>query len=205
MSYAITVCNEIVEITRLINFLLPRIDGEDEIVIQYDETGVTKEVKDYLNVIKSLHTFITVVGFPLNKDFATFKNNLTQNCTGQYIMQIDADELPNEYLLASIKTILETNNVDLIFVPRVNTVEGITTDHIKKWGWQVNERGWLNFPDYQWRVFRRTNEIKWFGKVHERISGYTTFSALPPQEEYALYHPKEISRQERQNSSYENM
>lgn len=203
ISYAITVCNELKEITSLINFLLVRVDEEDEIVIQYDSDSATKEVKDYLNVIGDLQKQIKVTSFPLNKDFASFKNNLKGNCSGDYIFQIDADEEPSEILLERIKRILEANNVDIVFVPRVNTVNGLTSDHIQKWGWNVNDKGWVNFPDYQTRIYRNTKDVEWYGKVHERITGYDTFSNFPAEEVYSLYHHKQIERQERQNNFYE--
>jgi hypothetical protein len=97
---------------------------------------------------------------------------------------------------------LESNDVDLIFVPRVNTVKGITQEHIQQWRWNLNDKGWVNYPDYQTRIYRNTSEVKWMNKVHEIITGYNTFSALPPQEEYSLYHHKEIERQEKQNKFY---
>ena len=204
VSYAITVCNEIEEITKLINFLHPKIGTDDDIVIQYDEINVTKEVLDYLKIINSIHTNISIVGFPLNNDFASFKNNLKNHCNGIFIFQIDADEIPSEYLVENLHMLLEYNkDVDLFFVPRVNTVEGLTPEHIQKWRWNVNDKGWVNWPDLQTRLYRRTSEIEWDGKVHERIKGYNTLTILPLEEEYALYHPKHIERQERQNAYYD--
>lgn len=203
ISYAITVCNELKEVTSLINFLLVRVDTEDEIIIQYDSDSVTKEVKDYLTIISDLQKQIKVISFPLNKDFASFKNNLKQNCNGDYIFQIDADEEPSEILLERLKQILTTNDVDIIFVPRVNTVKGLTDSHIQKWGWKVDEKGWVNWPDYQTRIYKNTEDVKWFGKVHERISGYDTFTNFPADEKYSLYHHKQIDRQERQNDFYD--
>lgn len=203
VSYAITVCNELQEITRLVDFLLPRIEKEDQIVIQYDEGGVTQPVLDYLNIIKQIHKNIKVIGFPLNNDFASFKNNLKNHCDGIFIFQIDADEVPSEFLLSTIHELLENNKeVDLFFVPRVNTVQGLTEEHIQKWGWKLNEMGWVNWPDLQTRLYRRTSEIEWVGHVHERIKGYNTLSIFPLEEEYSLYHHKDIERQERQNSYY---
>ena len=170
ISYAITVCNELKEITELTNFLQSRIEEEDEIIIQYDTNGVTKEVSDFLTIFGEINKQTKIVSFPLNKDFATFKNNLKKNCSGDYIFQIDADETPTEYLMQNLKTILESNNVDIVFVPRVNTVNGLTEAHIQGWGWRVNEKGWVNFPDYQTRIYKNTTDVEWFGKVHERIS-----------------------------------
>jgi len=203
LSYAITVCNELKEITELVDFLLPRIESDDEIIIQYDENGVTPEVLGYLNVIKELQSRVKVNGFPLNKDFATFKNNLKKQCSGDFIFQIDADEIPNEFLVSNLKSILENNSVDLIFVPRVNTVNGLTQHHINIWKWNVNEKGWVNYPDYQTRIYRNTPEVEWIGKVHERITGYSTFSPFPPEEQFSLYHHKDIDRQVKQNAMYE--
>jgi hypothetical protein len=205
ITYAITVCNELEEITKLIDFLNNRIDKDDEILIQYDEDSATDPIKNYLKIISQLHnTNIKVIGFPLSKDFASYKNNLKNHAKGMFIFQIDADEIPSEYLMENIKDILDYNkDVDLFFVPRVNTVDGLTTEHIKKWNWQVNDLGWVNFPDYQTRLYRRTSEIEWQGKVHERIIGYNTLSVLPAEEQYCLYHPKKIDRQEKQNAYYD--
>ena len=205
ISYAITVCNELKEITELTNFLQSRIEEEDEIIIQYDTNGVTKEVSDFLTIFGEINKQTKIVSFPLNKDFATFKNNLKQNCSGDYIFQIDADEIPTEYLMQNLKTILESNNVDIVFVPRVNTVNGLTEAHIQGWGWRVNEKGWVNFPDYQTRIYKNTTDVEWFGKVHERISGYNTFANFPAEERFSLYHHKQIERQERQNNFYNNI
>jgi hypothetical protein len=204
VTYAITVCNEINEITKLVNFLHPRIQSEDEILIQYDEGGVTEDVMGYLRIINDLHDNVNVIGFPLNKDFASYKNNLKNHAKGIFIFQIDADELPSEYLVANMHDLLEANlDIDLFFVPRVNTVEGLTPEHIQKWRWNVNEKGWVNWPDVQTRIYRRTSEIEWEGKVHERIKGYNTMTYLPLEEQFALYHPKDIERQEKQNELYE--
>ena len=204
VTYAITVCNEINEITKLINFLHPRIQSEDEILIQYDEDGVTDDVMGYLRIINDLHDNVNVIGFPLNKDFASYKNNLKNHAKGIFIFQIDADELPSEYLITNMHDLLEANkDIDLFFVPRVNTVEGLTQEHIQKWRWNVNEKGWVNWPDVQTRIYRRTSEIEWEGKVHERIKGYNTMTYLPLEEQFALYHPKDIQRQEKQNELYE--
>jgi hypothetical protein len=204
ITYAITVCNELDEITKLIDFLNNRIVKEDEILIQYDSDAATKPIIDYLKIISQLHnTNIKVISFPLNNDFASYKNNLKNHANGMFIFQIDADEIPSEYLMENIHEFLEYNkDVDLFFIPRINTVDGLTKEHIKKWKWNVNELGWVNFPDYQTRLYRRTSEIEWQGKVHERVVGYNTLSVLPAEQNYCLYHHKKIERQEKQNDYY---
>ncbi len=202
ISYAVTVCNEIDELTQLLNFLQLHIREEDEIVIQYDEASVTKDVMDYLNLINVMHSNHKVVGFSLNNDFASFKNNLKSHCSKDYIFQIDADEIPHEYLIEILGEVLDSNNVDIVFVPRINTVEGLTQSHIQQWGWNVNETQWVNFPDYQTRIYKNTDDVTWMGKVHETITGYNTFSNFPAEEQFCLYHHKQIERQEKQNSFY---
>ena len=205
ITYAITVCNELEEITKLVDFLKDRIKKDDEILIQYDETSVTDAIKGYLTILSQLHTnTIKVIGYPLNNDFASFKNNIKDNASGIFIFQIDADEIPSEYLVENLSEFIEFNkDVDLFFVPRINTVAGLTPKHVKKWNWNISQNGWVNFPDYQTRIYRRTSEIEWVGKVHERIIGYNTLSVLPAEEQYCLYHHKQIDRQEKQNAYYD--
>ncbi len=204
VTYAITVCNELTEVTNLINFLLPAIHPNDDILIQYDSLGVSEPVLQYLKILDNLHSNVTVISQPLNGDFASFKNNLKLHANGLYIMQIDADEIPHEFLVKNMHNVLYANNgVDLFFVPRINTVDGITDEHIRTWRWKVNENGWINFPDLQTRLYKRTTDIEWVGKVHERIKGYNTMSVFPFSEEYCLYHHKTIDRQERQNKLYD--
>ena len=135
-----------------------------------------------------------------------WKNKLSSYCFGDFIFQIDADEIPNETLMTQLPSILETNpTIDVVLVPRVNTVEGMDQDHMQQWGWAVNEHGWINFPDYQWRVYRNTPEIRWENKVHEVLTGYKTISHLPTDKEWCLLHPKTIERQIKQNTYYETL
>ena len=199
ISYAITVCNELEEIKRLIPFLLEHKRPEDEIVVLWDENGDLK-VWEYVISIPEPRHFRDY----FNKNFAEWKNKLSLICKGDYIFQIDADEIPNDLLIEHLPTILE-NNVDVILVPRINTVQGITPQHIQAWGWKQNEKGWLQWPDHQWRIYKNIPDIKWKNKVHEILDGYKTYSGLPELEEYAIYHPKTIERQEKQNNYYDKL
>ena len=206
ISYAIPVCNEHVELERLLNFLVKHIREEDEIVIQCDDGNTTPEVYEVLGLFQAPNEYVdplTIISFPLDNNFANFKNNLKRNCTGDYIFQIDADEYPHESLITQLPVILEANPENEVYlVPRVNTVEGLTNEHIQKWGWNVNDKNWINWPDYQWRVWKNKPEIKWVNKVHEKLSGHKTYAALPDMEGLSLYHPKKIDRQEKQNAYY---
>ena len=204
ISYAIPVCNEHIELEKLLSFLVKHIDKNDEIVVQCDKGNTTPKVYKVFNSgILGLKDFLKVIEFPLNGHFSNFKNNLKENCTGDWIFQIDADELPHESLITNLKELLKLNtNTEMLLVPRVNTVEGITQEHINKWRWNVNEKGWVNWPDYQTRIIQNNQKIKWQNKVHEQIIGVSTRGALPMEEEWCLYHPKTIGRQEAQNNFY---
>jgi len=204
ISYAIPVCNEIAEIKRLAEFLIKNKQSKDEIIILVDETNHTQEVKDFIE------TFAEECGdqnvlrayFPLNGDFASFKNHLNSLCSSDYICQIDADEMVSTYLMDNIGLVLEYNPIDMIRMPRINTVEGLTEEHIKKWRWRVDENGRVNFPDFQTRIYRNDPEIKWHGKVHEVIKGAKSESFLPLEDAWCLIHEKSIDRQEKQNEFY---
>jgi hypothetical protein len=211
ITYAITVNDEYDEIQRLYKTLKEIKRPEDEIVIQQDRRGgkykglPDTKVQAYCTELEKLGE-ITYVQFDLNDHFADFKNNLAKVCTGDYIFQIDADEIPCKNLVGSLPAICEVNpETDVYFVPRVNTVEGLTPEHIAKWGWRVNEKGWVNFPDYQQRIYRNDGSVTWKNKVHEVLDGHKKFAPLPGTEDYCLYHPKTITKQEKQNAYYDTL
>ena len=202
ISYAITACNEQVELERLLNQLNESIRLEDEIVVQLDKTATAevKAVAEKYNV-GALYEYHRIQA-TLNNDFASFKNNLSEHCTRDYIFQIDADEYPNPELINCLPDILEHNpEIDVFLVPRINTVKGLTESHIRQWGWNVQNNR-VNFPDYQWRIWINKKNIKWINKVHERLDGFGLYCNLPLLDELCLYHPKDIIRQEKQNQYY---
>lgn len=201
ISFGITAFNEIEEIKRLIPLLLSNKREEDEIVVLMDNRG-PKELFDYLRDIDHIRLYSEK--FPNN--FSDWKNRLNSFCVGDFILQLDADEYIQEEFIRMLPTILEDNNtVELFWLPRINTVEGLTQEHIMKWRWNVNEKGWINFPDLQGRLYRNIPEVKWEGKVHEKIVGHKQYASFPPEEAYCLYHPKKIKRQEKQNEMYDKM
>ncbi len=200
VSFAIPVHNEHEEIDLLLTQLIRYKKAEDEIVVQCDQGNTTGNVYQVLEKYKNQ---IRVIEFPLNRDFATFKNNLKNNCKGDWIFQIDADEIPDEYLIDTIHYFLRENpEVEVFWVPRINTVDGITPEHIAKWGWIKDVHGRINFPDYQCRILQNTPKIQWANKVHEVLQGHTSQTQLPANSEFCLLHPKTISRQEHQNKLY---
>ena len=200
ISYAIPVHNEYEEIDRLIAHLLKYKRKEDEIIVQCDQGNTTGNVYRVLDKYKNQ---IRIIEFPLNRDFASFKNNLKNNCEGEWIFQIDADEVPDEYLVQTLPYFLKENpNTEVFWVPRINTVDGITNEHIQKWRWVKDAYGRINFPDYQCRILQNSPKIQWVSKVHEILQGHTSQTQLPANEEFCLIHPKSIERQEHQNKLY---
>ena len=203
VSYGITVHNEADELNRLLEILIHKTDVEDEIVICVDGEDDGVRFVLYSWTQQYAHAkMIKVYQRKLNKNFAAQKNSVIENSVGDYIFHIDADEYPHEVLLSQLKEILEMNDVDLIWIPRVNTVEGFTKEDVRKWGWKITENGWVNYPDYQARVFRNDESIRWVRPLHEFIDGCKTYSHLPPHEELSLYHPKTKKKQEQQNKFY---
>jgi hypothetical protein len=202
ISYAITVCNELVEIQRLLPFLIKNKRKQDEIVVFYDSNNGSRQVEEYLRAQSINAAPFRWLAYHFDGHFANMKNALTEACLGDYIFQIDADEMPNWYLIQYLPILLESNDIEVLRVPRVNTVKGLTQEHIQKWGWNVDSRGRVNWPDLQWRIYKRTPEIKWKNKVHEVLEGYKTHAILPLEEEFTLEHHKDIERQEKQNNYY---
>jgi hypothetical protein len=201
ISYAIPVCNEHEELMRLLSILITNKRDEDEIVVQCDQGNTTPEV---YKVLDQFFSRISIIEFPLKGNFSTFKNNLKKHCTGEWIFQIDADEYVTIEFLQNLHIILQDNpTIDVFLLPRINTVEGLTQEHINKWRWNVNEKGWVNFPDLQPRILQNSPKINWGNKVHEVLMGHSTWATLPLEDDYCLYHPKQIERQERQNNLYD--
>ena len=206
ISFAITAYNEHEELNRLLSQIIKILKPEDEIVIQLDSKAtieVISLVDEFLVKNKKEYNIKRCI-FDVNKDFTSFKNNLKSYCAKDWVFQIDADETLSETFARVIHEVLENNeNVDLIAIPRVNIVKGLEQKDIIEWRWQLNEQGWVNWPDNQHRIFRNKPEIKWVNKVHEQIVGWTTYAELPADDDsYALYHIKDIDRQRQQNLFY---
>jgi glycosyltransferase involved in cell wall biosynthesis len=205
ISYAITACNEHEEIIRLVTQLINYKGDNSEIVVLLDTPKSSPEMIEYLE-LQANANYITLIESEFDNDFAQWKNFLNSHCKGEWIFQLDADEYLENDLIVNLQDILDTNiDKDLIVVPRINTVEGLTDSHIQKWGWNVNEKGWVNFPDVQTRIYKNSDKIGWSGKVHERIVGFESYTAFPADEIYCIRHPKTIERQERQNNYYDTL
>lgn len=209
ISYAILVNDEYEEIQKLIGCIFENWKATDEIVVVQDYKGsIDKQTEDWKLVAEYLQGYTKFTKFsffqhPLNNDFASQKNYLNSKCTSDYIFNIDADELPTEDLMINLHTIIEANPTSEVFiVPRINKVDGITQEHVGKWCWKIDEDGDINWPDWQWRIYKNNNEIKWEREVHEYLVDYKKFSYFPMDKILALKHFKKIDKQEKQNEHY---
>ena len=200
ISYSMLVHNETDTLEKLLEFLVKYKQPQDEIVIldDYSDDEKTKVILDYYSSVEG----VVSEQRHLAGDFATQKNYLKNMCSGDYSFNLDADEIVTHWFMKDIHEILESNEVDLVFMPRINTVEGITEQHIRHWRWQVNEKGWINYPDWQGRIFRNRPNIRWERPVHEMIVGFQTYAHLPMEQKYSIVHPKTIDRQMKQNQKY---
>ena len=200
ISYAICVCNEDRELNSLINFLLKVKDEEDEINILVDSKNVTPEVRE---VLKSHGDNIVVNEREFDGKFSDHRNYHATKCTGDYIFAIDADEMPQEALITNIKTF----EGDIMYVPRINICPGYTADWITDYKFNLNEMGWVNWPDYQGRYYKNNGEIKWSNDLHEKLEGPNPdkVAMLEAKPLVALWHIKTVERQDRQRAYYESL
>lgn len=207
ISYGITVCNENIELEKLLKHLSNLIDNVDEVLVLVDYTNSTDAVYDVIKSNRDRFENFVLLETSLGGDFAKFKNNLIEQASGDYLFQIDADEIPSDFLIENIKPILKVNStIDCFYIPRVNRVNGLTPQHVAKWGWRVDDQERVNFPDPQMRLFKLNQGIKWKNKVHEVLDGYKTNTILPyDTEDFCLYHIKTIAKQEKQNNFYEKL
>ena len=199
ISYAILTHNEGEYIETLLSFLTTYKRAEDEIVIvdDFSDDELTK------SILAKYKDQITLQYRVFDGD-ATQKNYLNSLCIKDYILQLDADELVSLEFLNMLPNLLELNDsVDLFIMPRINTVEGLTPEWSNKWGWRVNEKGWVNFPDWHMRIYPNYEWVKWDGLLHSKIEGYKTFINLPQSELFCILHPKQLDRQIAQNTLYD--
>ena len=203
ISYSILTHNETDSLEKLLRFLVKWKDEGDEIVI-LDDFSDNQKTKELLDFYVSAHDIVFEQRNLLG-DYGGQKNHLKSMCSGDYSFNLDADEMISRWFIKNVHDILEENPIDLIFLPRINVVEGLTQEHVRYWGWSVNEEGWVNFPDWQGRLFKNRPNIKWEKPVHEMIAGFQTYAHLPTEKPFCIRHNKTIEKQEQQNQKYAGM
>jgi glycosyltransferase involved in cell wall biosynthesis len=199
VSYLVTTHNETDCLDSLLSKLMSFKKDNHEVVLldDYSDNPTT------ISIIEKYKSSVNFQQKKLQNDYGAHKNYGISLCKGEWIFQIDADELPTDVLLENIDILLQSNaGNEALWLPRLNYFVGVTQTDIQMWGWNYHD-GMINFPDYQWRIWKNNNKINWINKEHERLDGFKEYSALPQSEEFSLFHPKDIKRQERQNALYE--
>ena len=201
ISYSILVHNEDKTLEKLLKFLVKWKHMDDEIVIldDYSDNEKTKQILDfYVSAHDIVYEQRNLLG-----DFASQKNYLKSMGSGDYSFNLDADEMISRWMIQNVHDIIDGNEgIDLIYLPRINTVDGITEQHCRAYGYRLDENGWVNFPDWQGRIFRNRPNIRWEKKVHEQITGFKTYATLPTDKPFCILHPKTIEKQVEQNRFY---
>jgi glycosyltransferase involved in cell wall biosynthesis len=202
ISYAICVCTEARELHSLLSFLIRVKEPEDDINILVDTKHVTPQVYQVLDTFKD-----SIVQFSrdFGGDFSAHRNYQLSKCTGDYIFTIDADEIPQEALIKNVRKIIDETDGDLFLVPRINICPGYTVEWLKKRSFLINELGWINWPDYQGRIYKNHPSIKYDNKLHERIVGVTRPVRLDANPQIALWHIKTVEKQDLQDALYKDI
>lgn len=206
ISYTITVYNELQELEQLLSLLQLSQTNQDEIVVVHTYRDEAEKDSDNFKAITELCKHVTTYkNYHFQDKFAELKNYLSSLATKEFIINFDADEFASNDTITIWKKVISDNDNDLYFVPRVNRVRNYTLDDVKQYNWNINQNGWINWPDYQPRIFKNNGKIKWQGDVHEQLVGQENSAALPADPRFAIIHNKDIDRQRKQNQLYESI
>lgn len=223
LSYLVTCHNEGDSLDKCLTNIVSFKDDEDEVLVldDFSDDPITKVILDKFKFAQAAERIVDgqatphkpnvrVLEHALDRNYGAHKNFGNENCTGDWVFQIDGDEIPTPTLIANVKAIIEANpNVELLFVPRINDFIGVSETHAKTWGWRLSPcdacdgRMIVNWPDYQSRIYKRIPErIRWDRRLHEKIEGFTKFGTIPAEVDLALYHDKTIETQLKTNKRY---
>jgi hypothetical protein len=191
ITYTIQVCNESRELFSLLNFLGKVIDDEDNVHVVVDAKHKTEKVD---LVLKHFEKFITVFERPFDNFYENSKFH-SEKATGDYVFLIDADEMPQEMFIKNLKHIINETGGEIIAIPRINLHPGSTQDFIEKSNFNVNEMGWINWPDYQKRIFKKCEHITWSDTLHTTIVGSDKVIGVQADPRLAMWHIKSIEKQ----------
>ena len=198
LSYLVTTHNETDCLDSLLSKLISFKKNNHEIVLldDYSDNPTT------ISIIEKYKSSINFQQKKLQNDYGVHKNYGISLCKGEWIFQIDADELPTDVLLENIDVLLQSNaNNEVLWLPRLNYFVGVTQTDIQMWGWNYHD-GMINYPDYQSRLFKNLPHIRYERRLHEKVEGYTSYAFIPPQKDIALIHNKTIEKQRETNMKY---
>jgi hypothetical protein len=194
ITYSVTVCNESKELYSLLAFLKKVKDPEDDINVLLDTAHCTPNVR---HVLKHFEEDVVLNERDFDGNFADHRNYHISTCSGDYIFMIDADEMPQEDLVKNIKQVIQNTDGDAFMVPRINIHPGYTKEWLEASKFQVNEMGWINWPDYNCRIIKNVPErIKFAKSLHEMITGHEKIISIRPTPDVAVWHIKSVEKQD---------
>jgi hypothetical protein len=201
VTFAIGVCDEARELDDLLYFLVGAqkvIESGDEVNVLVDSKRVTPHVQE---VLRRYPTIVTCER-AFDGDFSAHRNYHIERCAGETVFMLDADEIPQPKLIEIAREFSE----DILYVPRLNVVPGYSPEFLARHKFKVSNAGYINYPDFQGRIFRRAPSIKWTGKVHEKLTGSDrVFMLSPDAVEHAIWHVKSLRKQDKQNALYDQL
>lgn len=171
---------------------LKLIGGSPNIAHHDDAYRIDGEVVNRSYEIYALHKL-------WDDDFSEQKNHSLNNAKNKWRVWIDADETYEHIFWNQLPWYIrdaEISGTDCINVPRINTITNLNHQEMGEYaqqvGWNLSFFGWINYPDYQQRIF--TDQCKFLGRTHERIVGAKKEGALVG---IHCVHPKTKERQDK--------
>lgn len=147
-----------------------------------------------LEILKS-HKDITLLEKKWQDNFEIQKNFALDATTQEWRLLIDADEQYEHLFWNQLPWHIvqaEVNASNCVSVPRINIVDGLTQEMVEENGWILSHFNWINYPDYQQRLYKRS--CKYVGQTHELIVGDKNPTGIMGQH---IIHRKTLARQER--------
>jgi glycosyltransferase involved in cell wall biosynthesis len=125
-------------LTKLTSFIKQDKTGVLWNIVVVDDYSTDTETRTILE--SEFRKDITLYSHPLNANYAQHKNFGNSKCTGDWILNLDADEWVTDDFLGYIPLVIDANpQIDAYALPRLNTVDGLTLDHVRKWGWIITK------------------------------------------------------------------
>ncbi len=180
ITYIILLKDEIEQVKSLVTHILNYKHSADSILILAEQDSTPSAFFDFYDDPQ-----IRIEPYTFSGDFAEMRNYATDLCDSAWVFHIDADEVPNENLVEGIHTHIETiqkehSEVEVMRVPRINHITGLTEEIIEKYSMDANltPEHWFHWPDFQPRIHRTTSNIKWIFPIHETIAAQLSSSKV---------------------------
>lgn len=212
VTYGIGCCNEIEELKRLLPFILQHKQEQDEVVVQWDSSGGTQEVVDYVTSFDNVVFAEDNLRDDEGPDFAAFKNRLLDRSTGDWHFQIDADEVPSVGIMQILHDFLANADADLVGMARADIIVCDSQETFNKMNQVCNFRpkqwlegyGMLLNVGTQRRLIKVGSDIRWAPRLHEQPKHEKKMDRLPfdGTMRYVLHHDKTPERQHKQHWFY---